>query len=67
MFVQVSYYLDKTNIERETRALVDASIEKDNSDTKNQLIIITESLKDSIVVDGKKIEIVPLYEWLLNN
>lgn len=63
--IQVSFDLDKSNIERETRALINACHEKDNDHTKNKLIIITRSFKDSIVIEGNKIEIIPLYEWLL--
>ena len=65
LFIQVSYYLDKINIDRETRALTKACMEKDKSNTKNKLIIITENLKDTITVEDKKITILPLYEWLL--
>lgn len=65
LFIQVSYYLDKINIDREIRALVKANIEKDSSNIKNRLIIITENLKNTITVGDKKITILPLYEWLL--
>lgn len=67
LFIQVSYYLDKINIDRETRALTKACMENDKSNTKNKLIIITENLKDTITVGDKKITILPLYEWLLKN
>ncbi|EKE05815.1 MAG: hypothetical protein ACD_19C00176G0037 [uncultured bacterium] len=67
LLIQVSYYLDKNNLERETRALINACHEKNNDHIKNKLIIITQSYKDSIIVEDKKIEIIPLYEWLLKN
>ncbi len=60
-FIQVARYLETDEvIERETRSLIEASIEHKNSD----LLIITESEKKTITKDGRDIVVVPLYDWL---
>jgi hypothetical protein len=66
--IQSAYHLDKTNIDRETRALIKASQEiKSQSTVSNRLIIITENIKDVLKIDGETIEVIPLYLWLLQS
>lgn len=64
ILVQVAQHLDDENTkEREVRALVEAAKEQ----KKAQLVIVTESEKTTIQQDKLMIEVVPLYEWLLEN
>lgn len=62
-FIQVSQCLDLPETkERELRAISSAVLEQKDV-TIN--IVVTESDKQTLSRDGLKIEIVPLYEWLL--
>lgn len=61
LLIQVCQNFDDQTKDREVRALVDASIEQPNS----KLIIISESISDTIIVDKLKIKVIPLYKWLL--
>lgn len=64
MFVQVAESLELPEVlERETRALAEAAKEQK---APAKLIIVTESEKRVIEQDGLKIQVVPLYEWLLH-
>ncbi|HEV2403531.1 MAG TPA: ATP-binding protein [Candidatus Saccharimonadales bacterium] len=61
-FVQVTLQLDSEDTrEREVRALLEASSEYEGA----TLLILTENEKNSIIVDGLTIDVLPLYEWLL--
>lgn len=62
--IQVSQYFDVPEThERELRALITASLEQ--KEVVNR-VIITERDKQALYRDGINIEVVPLYEWLLN-
>ncbi|MDP4009765.1 MAG: ATP-binding protein [Candidatus Shapirobacteria bacterium] len=63
-FIQVSQYFDLPETqERELRAIV-AAVQEHKGVTSSRLI--TESDKQTVDREGIKIEVVPLYEWLLN-
>ena len=61
--VQVSALLDnKTTLQREVRALTEASIELPNAD----LLLITMDTHQTIQIeDNKTIQILPAWQWLL--
>ncbi|MEA3351562.1 MAG: ATP-binding protein [Chloroflexota bacterium] len=60
--IQVSHAFNTNDLKiRETRSLLEAFDELDVDD----LIIVTERDKGQINKDGKSIQVVPLYEWLL--
>lgn len=62
-FIQVSQHLDtKETQEREVRSIIAAAQEQNGV---NNLVIVTESEKDTITKNGLKIKIIPLYQWLL--
>lgn len=52
---------DEKTHKREIRALIQAAAELKS----NKLLILTFAEKQTIVEDGKTIEIIPVYEWLL--
>lgn len=61
--VQVSQMFDSDETKtRELRALVAAKKEQKNA---RELLIITESAKQTIKTNGATIQVIPLYEWLL--
>lgn len=63
IFIQVSQSITASGTrERELRALIDAMKEIKTSTA----MIITEDEKDTLEIEGKSIQIVPIYEWLLN-
>ncbi|KKP80748.1 MAG: hypothetical protein UR81_C0017G0003 [Candidatus Levybacteria bacterium GW2011_GWB1_35_5] len=62
LFIQVAQHFADVVKDREVRALVAASIEQKQPST---LMIITESDKLLVEQEGFKIQVVPLYEWLL--
>ena len=63
-FIQVSQYFDLLETqERELRALASAVMEQKGVTSR---LVITESDKHTLNRDGVEIEVVPLYEWLLN-
>lgn len=63
-FIQVSQQFDLSETgEREIRAITAAATEQKNVTTR---IVVTERDKQIVSKDGLKIQIVPLYEWLLN-
>ena len=49
---------------RETKALVDAS--KTVKEAKNFIIITWEEEKE-LIVDGVKIQVIPVWKWLIRN
>jgi predicted AAA+ superfamily ATPase len=62
LFIQVSQTItDATTRERELRALIEAIKETDGSTG----LILTEDRKETIDIDGNKISVFPIYEWLL--
>jgi hypothetical protein len=64
MFIQVTTDLNaSTTKEREVRVLVEASAEQKGA----TLIIVTQNEKQTITKDGVNINVVPLYEWLIQN
>ncbi|MBU6389223.1 ATP-binding protein [Patescibacteria group bacterium] len=63
LLIQVAQDFDHEETrERELRAIVSVAQEQKNS---SKLVIITEHNKERIVRDDLAIEVVPLYEWLL--
>lgn len=65
LLLQAVLYLDDKSIrEREIRALVTAARELNKT---TSLVVVTESDKDTIMTttEGWKIEVIPLYEWLI--
>lgn len=63
MLVQVSYKMDESKTrEREISSLLKAS----KSYNVEEMIIITHSQEETINQEGKKIDIVPVWKWLLN-
>ncbi|HUD09344.1 MAG TPA: ATP-binding protein [Patescibacteria group bacterium] len=63
-FIQVSQYFDSPDIqEREIRAITAAVLEQKEVTTH---IVVTESDKKTINKEGLQIQVVPLYEWLLD-
>ena len=61
--IQVAQHFDlEETRERELRALVNAA--KEQKRTK-KLVIVTESEKSELEREGLQIQVVPLYEWLL--
>lgn len=65
LFVQVSQHFDSPEVqERELRAIIKAKQEQKKAKT---FIIVTESEKALIKRQGLKIQIIPLYEWLLES
>ncbi len=62
--IQVSHNLDnETTKKREIRSLLKGSKEL----RCDELVIITRNDEDEIVVDNKKIKVVPIWKWLLAN
>jgi len=62
IFIQVAKDLSTENIiDREVRALAEAAGEHENV----ELLIITENEKRVIEQDGMRIQVLPLYEWLM--
>ena len=63
MLVQVSYKMDESKTrEREISSLLKAS----KTYQVEEMIIITHSQEETINQEGKKIDIVPVWKWLLN-
>ena len=64
MAIQVSYNPKKSteNWERESTALIKLSKVLDCK----RLIILTYELEEEIVVKDKKIEVIPVWKWLLD-
>ncbi len=62
--IQVAYSIREISDERETRSLVQAS--KTIKDAK-RFIIITYEEESELNIDGVKIEIIPIWKWLLEN
>lgn len=64
MAVQVCWTLDENDFKRETSSL--AKISKDAQFATDRLVIVTmEDDEQTIEIDGARIEIVPLYKYLL--
>lgn len=64
MLIQVCYDFDNfLTVERETRILLKASRELHC----NNLLIITKKNESEKTIKGKKIKIIPLWKWLLND
>ncbi len=64
VLLQVVQHLgDENTKEREVRALVEAAVEQ----KKAKLVIVTESEKMIHQQDGLTLQVIPLYEWLLEN
>ena len=60
---QVSYDISKEKtLKREMRGLLTASKET----RCNNLYLITDFQRDEVIVEDKKVHIVPAYEWLIN-
>ncbi len=64
VFIQVTQHFTDVIKEREVRALVAAATEQKKPGTQ---VIITESDKQLIEQEDRKIQVIPLYEWLLDN
>lgn len=62
--IQVAYSIMEISDERETRLLVQAS--KTIKDAK-RFIIITYEEESELNIDGVKIEVIPIWKWLLEN
>ena len=60
--IQVAYSLSKISNDREIRNLVDAS--KTVKESK-RFIIITYNEENEITADGIKIEVIPIWKWLI--
>ncbi len=63
LLIQVCQNLDDQTKDREVRALVDASKEQPQS----KLLIISENIIDTIIVDDQAIKVIPLFKWLLTD
>ena len=61
--LQVCYNLDETNKKREMAGLLEA-MEKFNL---KEGLILTQEQNDEIKIKGRKIKIVPVFKWLLEN
>lgn len=62
-FFQVTQHFDDDETKkREQRALFTAAQEQNK---QSRLVIVTESDKETIQHSGYKVEVIPLYEWLL--
>ena len=59
---QVCYKINETNKEREIGGLLEAMEKFDLKEGK----IISFEQEDSLVLEGKKIEIVPAWKWMLS-
>lgn len=64
LFIQVTQHFGEEVKARETRALIAASIEQKRP---GALVVITESDKQVVEQGGRKIQVIPLYEWLLDS
>jgi len=65
MLIQVTQKLDLLETkEREEKALVAV---KQELEKINKLIIVAEGKRQDIEIRGSKIQVIPLYEWLLQN
>lgn len=63
MLLQVVHHFDMPETrERELRALVEAAGEQKTSE---KLVIVTQDKKETVIREDMKIEVIPLYEWLL--
>lgn len=60
MAVQVCYSLNADNLSREVNGLIEALSDLDLSEG----FIFTFQQKDEIEKDGKKVHIVPVWEWM---
>ncbi len=61
--IQVCYKIDSLNLEREYNGLVEAM----DFFKKDKGTIVTFSQKDIIKKDGKTVELIPAYEYIMNN
>lgn len=62
--IQVAYSAKNISNDRETKTLVDAA--KSLKEAK-RFIIITYEEENELTVDGLKIEIIPIWKWLIRN
>ena len=62
--IQVAYSVINISNDRETKALVDAS--KTVKEAKDFIIITWEEEKE-LIVDGVKIQVIPVWKWLIRN
>lgn len=62
--IQVAYSLSNTSDDRETRTLVKAA---ETVKKAERFIIITYEEEKELVVDGIKIEVIPIWKWLIMN
>ena len=62
--IQVAYSTKNISNDRETKALVEAS--KTVKEAKSFIIITWEEEK-ALIVDGVKIELIPIWKWLIRN
>ena len=62
--IQASYSIKKNSDEREIKSLVQAA--KTVKEAK-RFIIITYEEEDESLVDNVKIEIIPIWKWLIEN
>ena len=61
--IQVTAALKESNQEREIEGLVEALKEY----RLKEGIIITEDQSEELIIDGKKISVVPIWKWLIEN
>jgi len=62
VFIQVFQYFNDKAKERELRAIIEAGKEQDRP---NYLLMVTQSEKTTVNQNNLKVEVVPLYQWLL--
>ena len=62
--IQVAFSVINISNDRETKALVDAS--KTVKEAKDFIIITWEEEKE-LIVDGVKIQVIPVWKWLIRN
>lgn len=62
--IQVAYEISSTSSDREIRSLV--NVAKTMKDSK-RFVIITHEEEREFVMDGIKIEVIPIWKWLIKN
>ncbi len=62
--IQVAYSVTNISYDRETKALAEAA--KSVKEAKRFIIITYEEEKE-LTVDGVKIEVIPIWKWLIRN
>jgi len=63
MAIQITYEINNENKDRETKGILNAI----NDLNLNHGIIITYNQEETIIINNKKIEIIPMWKWILSN